>query len=84
MAKETTSEVTPQTKELYYAKLHTALFVPGVTTQTNTTLDAAAPGGKLKMYIDGNFLSVTMTHAVSGRTSEVFTPLTNVICLAYR
>ena len=62
-----------------YVKLHTALFVPGVTAQTNTTLDSKTPGYEtLKMSVEGQFLSVTL------KGKQVFTPISNVIVLAVK
>ena len=62
-------------KNVVYAILHTALFVPGAA-QVGPTLDLKAGSRVTKMTLIDNFLEVTIKGTI---TKTVLTPLTNVV-----
>ena len=81
-SKDTVVNSTPPTMPTFkYAKLHTAIRIPGVTQQTTLTLDSKEFSKNFSLEVVGNFLKVTASkaHTLEGTT---YTPLTNVVCLS--
>lgn len=60
--------------EVYYAKLHGPIFIPGDQNYKDTlTPDNTGPDMKMKMYLQDTGL-----YLITGRGTEVFIPLANV------